>query len=68
MAADGGGKGAPCMMEDRDGMGEGDGGKEMCVIGTPIDGGGGGKDDTFSAVAEGAAVGWIGCWNCGADK
>ena len=56
------------MMEDRDGMGEGDGGKEMCAIGTPIDGGGGGTDDTFPAVAEGAAVGWIGCWNCGADK
>lgn len=39
MATDGGRNGTPCMIDDRDGTGDGDGGKEICVIGMPVDGG-----------------------------
>ena len=59
------------MMADRVGIGEGDGGKEMCAIGTPNDGGGGGRDDMFPAVAEGGLLelwceeGWPGACSAG---
>lgn len=61
----------PCMMDDRDGIGDGDGGNEMCVIGTPVDGGRGGCDTGAAVVAEVAAtveMGSIGCWTCGAER
>jgi hypothetical protein len=71
-AADGGGNDAPCMMDDRDGTGDGDGGKEMWVIGTPIDGGRGGSDTGATAeVADGIAAAEmevLDCWACGAGR
>ena len=65
MAADGDGNEAPCMIDDRDGTGEGEGGNEMWVIGIPMDDGGGG-DNTAPAganwvLADGSA-GWNDGW------
>jgi hypothetical protein len=42
-------------MVDMDGTGDGDGGKYMWVMGTPIDGGGGGRDPAAVAGAEEAS-------------
>jgi hypothetical protein len=39
------------MIEESDGMGDGEGGNEMCVIGTPVDGGSGTEDTVPTVVS-----------------
>ena len=63
MAADGDGNGAPCIIDDSDGMGDGEGGNEIWVIGTPMDDGCGGDSPAPAMVArvlEGDSGGWYG--------
>ena len=41
---------APCMMDDREGTDDGECGKAIWVMGTPVDGGGGGRDKALVMV------------------
>lgn len=68
MAEDGGAATpAPCMMEDREGTGDGECGKEIWVMGTPVDGGGGGRDRALVMVTPVVGVGGA-AWNGGAEN
>lgn len=48
--ADDGGANEAFMMEEKDGTGDGEWGKDIWVIGTPVDGGGAGETDIAPVV------------------
>lgn len=55
----------PCMMDSNDDTGDGDGGKEICVMGTPVVGNGGGGGEWAAPVDGIAAVAAIGADDSG---